>query len=70
MPALSNSVALIVLARKYAHGSRDGDLISPAPSKKAKYKYPDPKNWAAGVHFIVIQAAIPSRTLVEMSEGE
>jgi hypothetical protein len=46
-------------------------LISPSVYKRAKYKYPDPKTGPQEFTIASIQAVNPpSKTLVEMTEGE
>jgi formylglycine-generating enzyme required for sulfatase activity len=46
-------------------------LISPSLYKRAKYKYPDPKTGPQEFTLASIQAANPpSKTLIEMTEGE
>jgi hypothetical protein len=46
-------------------------LISPSLYKRAKYKYPDPKTGPQEFTLASLQAAnAPSKTLIEMTEGE
>jgi multidrug efflux pump subunit AcrA (membrane-fusion protein) len=46
-------------------------LISPSVYKRAKYKYPDPKTGPQEFTLASLQAAnAPSKTLIEMTEGE
>jgi hypothetical protein len=46
-------------------------LISPSVYKRAKYKYPDPKTGPQEFTLASLQAAnAPSKTLIDLSEGE
>jgi hypothetical protein len=69
---IRNSELLIILKNAADQGVRIFPiLIAPSLYKRAKYKYPDPKTGPQEFTLSSIQAANPpSKTLVEMTEGE
>jgi TIR domain len=69
---IRNSELPVILKNAAAKGVRIFPiLISPSVYKMAKYKYPDPKTGPQEFTLASIQAAnAPSKTLIEMTEGE
>jgi hypothetical protein len=69
---IRNSELPVILKNASAQGVRILPiLISPSLFARAKYKYPDPKSGPEEFTLASLQAAnAPSKTLIEMTEGE